>query len=138
MGDKLYIVIPAYNEEENIEAVIRDWHPVVETLGADSRLVIINDGSKDSTYEKMLALKNEFPFLEPLTKANSGHGATILYGYNYIIVLNNFAINNVICTISTNVMKFIFFPLIPISTMDCVNIGNSICSILPTSIPQPT
>ena len=38
MGDKLYIVIPAYNEEENIEAVIRDWHPVVEKVGPESRL----------------------------------------------------------------------------------------------------
>ena len=85
MGDKLYIVIPAYNEEENIEAVIRDWHPVVEKTGEDSRLVIINDGSKDSTYEKMLALKEEFSQLEPLTKANSGHGSTILYGYNYAL-----------------------------------------------------
>ena len=85
MGDKLYIVIPAYNEEENIDAVIRDWHPVVEKTGPDSRLVIINDGSKDSTYEKMLELKAEFSQFEPLTKANSGHGSTILYGYNYAL-----------------------------------------------------
>lgn len=28
--DKLYIVIPAYNEAENIKQVIEDWYPVVE------------------------------------------------------------------------------------------------------------
>ena len=39
--DKLYIVIPAYNEEENIEAVIKDWYPIVEKIGNGSRLVII-------------------------------------------------------------------------------------------------
>lgn len=27
---KLYIVIPAYNEEENIETCINDWYPIVE------------------------------------------------------------------------------------------------------------
>ena len=31
--DKLYIVIPAYNEEANIEQVIRDWYSVVEKVG---------------------------------------------------------------------------------------------------------
>lgn len=83
--EKLYIVIPAYNEEENIEAVAREWHEVVKRVGENSRLVIINDGSKDSTYEKLLNLKEELPQLEPVTKPNGGHGATVLYGYNYAI-----------------------------------------------------
>ncbi|MBP5183946.1 MAG: glycosyltransferase family 2 protein [Lachnospiraceae bacterium] len=83
--DKLYIVIPAYNEEENIEEVVKDWYPIVEKVGNGSKLVIINDGSKDSTYEKMLTLKEGRPQFEPLTKENGGHGATVLYGYNYAI-----------------------------------------------------
>ena len=48
--DKLYIVIPAYNEQETIQSVIEDWHPVAVAAGAESRLVIIDDGSKDNTY----------------------------------------------------------------------------------------
>ena len=46
--DKLFIVIPAYNEEENIRQVVEDWYPVVEKHngGGESRLVIIDDGSK--------------------------------------------------------------------------------------------
>ncbi len=83
--DKLYIVIPAYNEEENIEDVVKDWYPIVEKVGGESRLVIINDGSKDSTYEKLLELKEGRPLFEPLTKENGGHGATVLYGYNYAL-----------------------------------------------------
>ena len=47
--DTLYIVIPAYNEEATILSVINQWYPVVEKVGGDSRLVIVNDGSKDST-----------------------------------------------------------------------------------------
>ncbi len=27
----LFIVIPAYNESENIEQTIRDWYPIVES-----------------------------------------------------------------------------------------------------------
>ena len=85
--DKLYIIIPAYNEEENIEAVVNDWYPVIASHdgGGASRLVVINDGSKDSTYEKLTELAKTRPFMEALTKPNGGHGATLLYGYQYAI-----------------------------------------------------
>ena len=83
--DKLYIVIPAYNEEENIESVVNDWYPVVEKAGGESRLVVIDDGSHDSTYKKMQELAKERPMFTPVTKQNEGHGATVLYGYQYAL-----------------------------------------------------
>ena len=83
--DKLYIIIPADNEEANIEMVAREWHEVVAGISQDSRLVIINDGSKDQTYEKLCALQEELPQLLPVTKENGGHGATVLYGYFYAL-----------------------------------------------------
>ena len=51
--DKLYIVIPAYNEQDNIEQVINDWYPVIEKHNGNgqSRLIVIDDGSKDSKTE---------------------------------------------------------------------------------------
>ena len=53
--EKLYVIIPAYNEGMNIEQCIDDWYPIVERHNGngESRLVIINDGSKDNTYEIM-------------------------------------------------------------------------------------
>ena len=83
--DKLYIVIPAYNEEENIKAVINDWYPIVDKIGNGSRLVIIDDGSKDMTYSIIKEQADKLEALEAITKANGGHGATILYGYKYAI-----------------------------------------------------
>ncbi|MDF2538229.1 MAG: glycosyl transferase family 2 [Herbinix sp.] len=83
--DKLYIVIPAYNEEANIDAVIKAWYPIVEKIGKESRLVIIDDGSKDTTYQIMKKHAEVLPFFEPITKPNGGHGATVLYGYQYAI-----------------------------------------------------
>ena len=85
--DILYIVIPAYNEQENIRSVIEDWYPVVEKYNGDglSRLVIIDDGSKDHTYEIVKEMSAERPMLEGVTKVNSGHGGTVLYGYNYAV-----------------------------------------------------
>ncbi len=83
--DKLYIVIPAYNEEENIGSVIKDWYPIVEKVGNGSRLVIIDDGSKDSTYKIMQEYVRDLEAFEPITKPNGGHGATVLYGYQYAL-----------------------------------------------------
>ncbi|KAA6301031.1 MAG: putative glycosyltransferase YkoT [Candidatus Ordinivivax streblomastigis] len=86
----LYIVMPAYNEEVNIESVISQWHPVLEKINElseekKSRLLIANDGSKDHTYEIMNRLKARYPFFEALDKPNSGHGATVLFLYNKAI-----------------------------------------------------
>ena len=82
---KIYFVLPAYNEEANIEETIRQWYPVVERCGSDSRLVIANDGSRDRTYERMLALQSGLPQFIPLNKPNQGHGPTVLYLYRYAI-----------------------------------------------------
>lgn len=83
--DSLYVVIPAYNEEESIAQVVREWHEVVEAVGGNSRLIVINDGSGDSTGSVLAELKRELPCLEALNKTNSGHGGTVLYGYRYAL-----------------------------------------------------
>lgn len=83
--DCLYIIMPAYNEEENIENVIAHWYPVVDKIGGESRLVIFNDGSSDGTYEKIVKCKEKYPRLIGINKKNEGHGATILRGYHYAI-----------------------------------------------------
>lgn len=85
MKEKLIIIIPAYNEEENIKDVINDWYPIVEKNGTDSQLVIIDDGSKDNTFAIMQEEAKVRPKFKPITKPNSGHGATVLYGYNYAL-----------------------------------------------------
>jgi len=83
--DRLYIVLPAYNEEENIRSVIADWYPVAEMAGPDSRLVIVDDGSRDATYTIMQEEARRRPQFIALTKPNSGHGPTVLYAYRYAL-----------------------------------------------------
>lgn len=86
-NESLYIVIPAYNEEENIEQVIADWYPVIQSHNGEgkSRLVIIDDGSKDGTWALLQEAAKSRPLLMPLTKPNGGHGATVLFGYRYAL-----------------------------------------------------
>lgn len=86
--DKLYIIIPAYNESETIRSVISEWYSIVESINRESRLVIVNDGSKDDTYKIICEEAEKREQLVPITKENSGHGATILYGYRFAIEHN--------------------------------------------------
>jgi len=79
--DNLYIIMPAFNEEMNIEAVVKEWHEVVNKIGGDSRLVIIDGGSRDQTFTKLCELKTIYPMLDPIQKVGMGHGATVLWGY---------------------------------------------------------
>lgn len=89
--EKIFLVMPAYNEEANIDSVVAQWYPVVErirTEGHDAYLMIANDGSKDSTFNRMIDLSKKYPYFEPIDKPNSGHGATLLYLYNKAIADN--------------------------------------------------
>ncbi|MCR4791499.1 MAG: glycosyltransferase family 2 protein [Lachnospiraceae bacterium] len=83
--DTLYIVIPTYNEQENIEEVVSEWYPVIDDKGDDSRLVVVNDGSRDNTLDILNSLKEKYPKLTVLDKDNGGHGPAVLYGYDYAV-----------------------------------------------------
>ena len=83
----LYIVIPAYNEEVNLRSVIDDWYPIIEKHNENgtSRLVIVNDGSSDGTYNILEEEAESRPLLVPLHKVNGGHGSAIYCGYKYAL-----------------------------------------------------
>ena len=84
MNDILYIVVPAYNEEENIEKLVNDWYPVVKEHHGNgmSRLLIVNDGSTDETASILDDLMADRPLLKVLNKVNGGHGSAVLCGYH--------------------------------------------------------
>lgn len=86
--EKLVVVIPAYNEYENIPDLIKNWYLALEKAVEDKNeflIVVIDDGSKDQTYEVLCSLKKEYNRLIPIKKKNEGHGATVLYGYRYAL-----------------------------------------------------
>lgn len=86
--DSLYIVMPAYNEEDNIENVVRAWYPVLRGKADRSRLVIADSGSTDKTHEILLRLKNELPQLDILEKSGKQHGPKLIALYKYAIANN--------------------------------------------------
>lgn len=67
------IVIPVYNEVENIGTVVRDCDAVLEAEGIDGEIVVTDDGSRDGTPELLRQLAPEIPRLRPVClAANQG------------------------------------------------------------------
>ena len=83
--DILYLVMPAYNEEANIETVVKQWYPILEGKNPESRLVIADSGSTDSTHAKLKDLKVTYPQLEILSNTGKQHGPKLIALYQYAI-----------------------------------------------------
>jgi glycosyltransferase involved in cell wall biosynthesis len=78
------VVMPVYNEAECIGEVLQDWISVLNSLGINYRLIVLNDGSKDNTAE-VLQKFDDNPCVMIINKKNTGHGPTILQGYHLAV-----------------------------------------------------
>lgn len=78
---ELSVVIPAYNEAQNIVYLIRDWHQVFAGNKIAYQFIIIDDGSVDDTVDLLKTLQAEIPTVTIYPQSNKGHGPAILKGY---------------------------------------------------------
>ncbi len=80
----LTIIIPAFNEEDAIELIIQRCLDARESIKRetglqDVRMIVVDDGSRDSTFEKAKKYEPEITLLQH--KKNKGYGAAIKYGF---------------------------------------------------------
>lgn len=85
--DKLYIVLPAYNEEKNLEPLIAAWNDETEKLKEkfNVEIIIINDGSRDDTayIAGQLAQRKNITLINH--PQNKGLGEALNTGINYVL-----------------------------------------------------
>lgn len=77
------VIIPSYNEIENIEAIVR----TVFSLKKDFHVLVVDDSSPDGTADAVRAIQEEFPqrlFLE-VRKAKSGLGTAYIHGFKWAL-----------------------------------------------------
>jgi len=85
MSDAI-VVIPTYNEIENIEAII-------EAVFAQEKafhVLVVDDNSPDGTYKKVITLQEKYPtqlFLER-RKAKTGLGTAYIHGFRWALARN--------------------------------------------------
>lgn len=84
---KLYLVIPCYNEEAVLDETARrlreKYTALMEAgrISSDSRIVFVNDGSKDKTWEMIRTLHESDPVFRGICLSrNRGHQNALLAG----------------------------------------------------------
>ncbi len=75
------LVLPCFNEEENIERTVRDANAWFEKAGIDGEIIVVNDGSIDRSAIILDGLETDIPTLHVVTHiANRGYGAALRSG----------------------------------------------------------
>lgn len=85
MNDSI-VIIPTYNEIENIESIIR----AVLSLHKSFHVLIVDDNSPDHTADKVVRLQVDFPdrlFLEK-RKGKQGLGTAYVHGFKWALERN--------------------------------------------------
>src|SRR6185503_13285127 len=84
-GPLISVVVPAMNEEENIGPFYQAVGSVLESLSdLDWEIIFVDDGSTDSTVERVLALRESDPRVGVLQLSrNFGSYAAIKAGFDY-------------------------------------------------------
>lgn len=88
--NKITVMLPAYNEEENIRTMVEQWLGLKDVLlnqyGLELQIVAVNDGSKDKTKEIAEQLETEHENFTLVNHAhNKGLGEAVKTGIAYFI-----------------------------------------------------
>ena len=80
----LSIVIPAYNEEENIPLLYKNLKRVLEGIGKSYEIIFVDDGSKDATWERLKEIAQEDKSAKLIRfRKNYGQTAAMYAGFQH-------------------------------------------------------
>lgn len=78
---KLSVVLPCFNEEQNIASAVSDTALWLRQQGLDSEIIVVNDGSLDGSREVLSKLQGEYSLLRVVTHDhNQGYGVAVRAG----------------------------------------------------------
>jgi polyisoprenyl-phosphate glycosyltransferase len=74
-------VLPIFNEEQTIPELVRRLGQLVEQLDGEAEVILVDDGSSDSSYELMVAAREKDPRFKLLRLSrNFGHQVAVTAG----------------------------------------------------------
>lgn len=80
----LSVVVPAFNEQDNVEPLLQHLLPVLESLTPDFEILFVDDGSRDQTADRVSAAGRRDARIRLLRfSRNFGHQAALLAGIEH-------------------------------------------------------
>lgn len=80
-GRSLSVVVPVYNSEESLPLLVERLAPILQSLGADHELILVNDGSRDRSWGVIQTLTERHPWIRGINMMrNYGQHNAILCG----------------------------------------------------------
>ncbi len=84
MRPEVSVVVPVYNEADNVDDLHRQLTAVLSGLGRPYEILIVDDGSSDGTLDRLLALEVRDPALRVLRlRRNFGQTAAFSAGFDH-------------------------------------------------------
>ena len=78
------LVVPLFNEEDNVTRLVPQVASVMRGLGQPWELVLVDDGSRDATAKHMAELAKEYPEVRPVyLRRNYGQSAAMQAGFDH-------------------------------------------------------
>lgn len=81
---KVWILLPAYNEEDSIPVMLPKIAEAMQARSLDYRVVVVNDGSSDSTLDVLARYSGQYPVEMVRHTINRGLGETERDGFEFI------------------------------------------------------
>jgi len=79
---KYSVVVPIFNEEDNLDNLLAEVVPVMERMGEPFEIIAVDDGSEDTSYEKLKTLRAGEPRLKVIRfRGNFGQTAAFAAGF---------------------------------------------------------
>ncbi len=80
----LSVVIPIFNEEENVDPLLAELNAVLEKLELSFEIICINDASSDDSLTALAELQKRYPQLRVIShKVNCGESAATATGFQH-------------------------------------------------------
>jgi dolichol-phosphate mannosyltransferase len=79
---RISLVVPCYDEEDNVNVLVEECFGVLRSMGGSFEMIVVDDGSKDATLERLQAARAGRPELRIIRmKRNTGQSGALAAGF---------------------------------------------------------